>query len=149
MCSLGSRLQSARVISSPSKNLRLETLTSSMLLWSISSGSGERRYSSSFCSVFSSPRSRAAMRPTINVVKTLKTKSFSSLCFQYEQIILFFFSFSFLFSSHFWRFLYHSCHIFIHHMRAAFHQETSPLCAWIIMNSWTQTNTIYYRSYLK
>lgn len=98
MCSLGSRLQSARVISSPSKNLRLETLTSSMLLWSISSGSGERRYSSSFCSVFSSPRSRAAMRPTINVVKTLKTKSFSSLCFQYEQIIHFFFLlfFSFL-----------------------------------------------------
>lgn len=65
ICSLGSRLQSARVISSPSKKLRLETLTSSMLLWSISSGSGERRYSSSFCSVFRSPRSRPVKRHEI------------------------------------------------------------------------------------
>lgn len=43
ICSLGSRLQSASVISSPSKKLRFETLMSSMLLWSISSGRGERR----------------------------------------------------------------------------------------------------------
>lgn len=43
ICSLGSRLQSASVISSPSKKFRRETLMSSMLLWSISSGRGERR----------------------------------------------------------------------------------------------------------
>lgn len=43
MWSFGKRLQSAKVISSPSKNLRLETVTSSILFSSISSGSGEFR----------------------------------------------------------------------------------------------------------
>lgn len=58
MCSLGSRLQSANVISLPSKNLRVETVISSMLFSSISSGRGEFRYSSNFCRVFKRPRSK-------------------------------------------------------------------------------------------
>lgn len=59
MCSLGSRLQSASVISLPSKNLRVEIVISSMLFSSISSGRGEFRYSSSFWRVFKRPRSKA------------------------------------------------------------------------------------------
>lgn len=62
MCSLGSRLQSAKVISLPSRNLRVETVTSSRLFSSISSGRGEFRYSSSFCRVFKRPRSKAAQK---------------------------------------------------------------------------------------
>lgn len=65
MCSLGSRLQSAKVISLPSRNLRVETVTSSRLFSSISSGRGEFRYSSSFCRVFKRPRSKAAQEGTI------------------------------------------------------------------------------------
>lgn len=84
MWSLGSRLQSARVISSPSRNLRTEAFTSSMLLWSISSGRGEHRYSSNFCKVFSSPLSNAICRQqkttsfklfAIHRMWTLKKKS--------------------------------------------------------------------------
>lgn len=59
MCSLGSRLQSANVISLPSRNLRVENLMSSILFSSISSGRGEFRYSSSFCRVFKRPLSNA------------------------------------------------------------------------------------------
>lgn len=43
-CSLGSRLQSAKVRRSPSRNFLLETVTSSLELWSISSGRGLTRY---------------------------------------------------------------------------------------------------------
>lgn len=45
-CSFGSRLQSAKVRRSPSRNFLLETVMVSLELWSISSGSGAFRYSS-------------------------------------------------------------------------------------------------------
>lgn len=45
-CSLGSRLQSAKVRPSPSRNFLLDVVTFSVELWSISSGSGAFRYSS-------------------------------------------------------------------------------------------------------
>ena len=123
MCSLGSRLQSARVISSPSKNLRLETLMSSMLLWSISSGSGDRRYSSSFCSVFSTPRSRAATHQRIRYYLKTTINWFQSNIFRMSRSSP---SVSVGFS---WG-LFPSCfsYLLINHMGAAFHHifDTEP-----------------------
>lgn len=61
-CSFGRRLQSARVSSFPSRYLRVDPFSSSMLSASISSGSGEFIKISSFLRALRRPLSRSAVR---------------------------------------------------------------------------------------
>lgn len=62
MYNFGSKLQSARVRSGPSRKLRVDGPGSSVLLASISSGNGDCKYSSSLFRDFN----RAFSKPTHN-----------------------------------------------------------------------------------
>lgn len=110
-CSLGSRLQSAKVRRSPSRNFLLETVTSSLELWSISSGRGLTRYLSrrwnSLSRFFSwSDGSEPQKRDVFPLVYYLICQNiYSSAVFQcnFEVLVLFFYVTLYIFFTTFQR----------------------------------------------
>lgn len=110
-CSLGSRLQSAKVRRSPSRNFLLETVTSSLELWSISSGRGLIRYLSrrwnSLSRFFSwSDGSEPQKRDVFPLVYYLICQNiYSSAVFQcnFEVLVLFFYVTLYIFFTSFQR----------------------------------------------